>query len=92
MFVDVELPIDLPPAIAVPLDAIIDSGRETIAFVDRGEGMFEARPVRTGWRIGGRVEIVDGLREGERVAVSGAFLLDSESRIKRVDVDHGIER
>ncbi len=92
MFVDVELPTGLPPAIAVPLDAIIDSGRETIAFVDRGEGMFEARPVRTGWRIGGRVEIVDGLREGERVAVSGAFLLDSESRIKRVDVDHGIER
>jgi membrane fusion protein, copper/silver efflux system len=92
MLVDVELPIDLAPTIAVPVDAIIDSGRETIAFVDRGEGRFEARPVRTGWRIGGRVEIVDGLREGDWVVVSGAFLLDSESRIKRVDFDNGIER
>jgi len=92
MFVDVELPLDLPPAIAVPVDGIIDSGRETIAFVDRGEGMFEARRVRTGWRIGGRVEIVDGLSEGERVVVSGAFLLDSESRIKRLDFANGIDR
>jgi membrane fusion protein, copper/silver efflux system len=92
MFVAVELPIDLPLAITVPVDAILDSGRETIAFVDRGEGRFEARPIRTGWRIGGRIEIVDGLREGEQVVVSGAFLLDSESRLKRADFDNGIER
>ena len=35
-----------------------------------------------GWRLGDRVEIVRGLREGERIVVSGAFLVDSESRMK----------
>lgn len=80
MFVDVDLPIALPSAIAVPLDAIVDSGRDQMVFVDRG-GTFEARRVRTGWRLGGRVEILEGLREGERVVVSGAFLLDAETRI-----------
>jgi membrane fusion protein, copper/silver efflux system len=92
MFVDVELPLVAPPALAVPQDAIIDSGREQIAFVDRGGGTFEARRVRTGWRLGGRVEILEGLREGERVVVSGAFLLDSETRLPHVAAETGSRR
>jgi Cu(I)/Ag(I) efflux system membrane fusion protein len=82
MFVDVDLPITLPPAIAVPVEAVLDSGREKIVFVERGTGIFEARVVRTGRRFGRRVEIVDGLIPGERIAVSGAFLLKSESRMR----------
>jgi hypothetical protein len=54
MFVDVDLPITLPPAIAVPVEAVLDSGREKIVFVERGTGVFEARVVRTGWRFGRR--------------------------------------
>jgi membrane fusion protein, copper/silver efflux system len=82
MFVDVDVPITLPPAIAVPVEAVRDSGLEKIVFVEHGTGDFEARLVRTGWRFGGRVEIVDGLVPGERIVVSGVFLLDSESRLQ----------
>jgi membrane fusion protein, copper/silver efflux system len=82
MFVDVEVPVTLPPALAIPSAAVLDSGREKTVFVDRGEGTFERRPVETGWRAGGFVEIVAGLAAGERVAVSGNFLLDSESRMR----------
>lgn len=82
MFVDVELPITLPPAIAVPVDAVLDSGLSKTVFVARGEGVFEPRQVETGWRFGDRVEIVKGLEPGERIVVSGTFLLDSESRMK----------
>jgi Cu(I)/Ag(I) efflux system membrane fusion protein len=83
MFVDVVVPITLPPAIAVPVDAVVASGREKIVFVERGAGVFESRRVQTGWRFGERVEVVKGLAAGERIAVSGAFLLDSESRMRR---------
>lgn len=82
MFVDVELPITLPPAVTVPVDAILDSGRNKTIFVDRGEGYFEPRKVEAGWRMGDRVEITEGLKPGERIVVSGTFLIDSESRMK----------
>lgn len=82
MFVDVQVPITLPPAITVSTDAVLDSGVKKTVFVDRGEGIFEPRSVETGWRLGDRIEIVEGLKPGERVVVSGTFLFDSESRMK----------
>lgn len=83
MFVDVELPLALPPAVTVPAEAVVDAGLRKTVFVDRGDGMFEPRAVETGWRFGDRIEIRRGLDAGERIVVSGNFLLDSESRMKR---------
>jgi len=82
MFVDVEFPINMPPTVNVPVDAIMDSGLKETVFVDRGNGYFEPRRVKTGWRLGDRVEIIEGLEAGERIVVSGNFLIDSESRMK----------
>jgi len=82
MFVDVEIPITLPPAMAVPVDAVLDSGLRKTVFVDRGKGFFEPREVETGWRFANRVEIIKGLTPGERIVTSGTFLIDSESRLE----------
>ncbi|MEW6660499.1 MAG: efflux RND transporter periplasmic adaptor subunit [Thermodesulfobacteriota bacterium] len=82
MFVDVEFPINMPPTVNVPVDAIMDSGLKKTVFVDRDQGFFEPRRVKTGWRLGERTEIIEGLAPGERIVVSGNFLIDSESRMK----------
>ncbi|MCX5852468.1 MAG: efflux RND transporter periplasmic adaptor subunit [Deltaproteobacteria bacterium] len=82
MFVDVEFPVQLPAAITVPVDAVICSGLRNTVFVDRGNGFFEPRQVETGWRLDSQMEITRGLMEGERIVVSGTFLIDSESRMK----------
>jgi len=82
MFADLELPIDLGPAVVVPSDAVIDSGRRRTVFVEVSHGDFEPRAVETGWRFGNQVEITSGLVPGERVVTAGNFLLDSESRMK----------
>jgi YHS domain-containing protein len=82
MFVDVELPVKLPASINVPADAILDSGLQKTIFVELGNGFFEPREVETGWRIGNRVEIVKGLKPGERIIISGNFLIDSESKLE----------
>jgi membrane fusion protein, copper/silver efflux system len=82
MFVDVEIPVQLPEAITVSADAILDSGIRKTVFVDRGNGFFEPRTVETGWRMGNRVEIVRGLKPGERIVISGNFLIDSESKLE----------
>jgi Cu(I)/Ag(I) efflux system membrane fusion protein len=66
----------------VPTDAVLDTGLKKTVFVDRGGGFFEPRVVETGWRLGNRVEITSGLAPGERIVVSGTFLLDSESRLE----------
>jgi len=79
---DVELPIELPPTLVVPADAIVDSGLRKTVFVDRGGGYLEPRQVETGWRMADQVEITGGLVAGERIVVSGTFLIDSESRMR----------
>lgn len=86
MFVDVEIPLTLPPSLHVPADAVIDSGTRKVVYVDIGNSTFEPRRVETGWRLGRQVEITAGLTSGEKVIVSGNFLVDSESRMKTAAV------
>ena len=82
MLVDVELPVRLPPAVTVPLDAVVDSGARARVYVEHVEGILEPREVETGWRSGERVEILRGVEPGERVVAAATFLVDSESRLK----------
>lgn len=82
MFVDIEVPARMPPAVTVPAEAVLDTGTRKTVFVERGEGRFEPRAIKTGWEIGGRVEVTRGLSEGEKIVVSGNFLVDSESRMQ----------
>ena len=66
----------------VPLEALIRTGRNERVIVALGDGRFEARTVSAGIESGDWVEIVNGLKEGEEVVVSGQFLIDSEASIK----------
>jgi YHS domain-containing protein len=82
MFVDVQFSIQMPSAITVPSDAVIDSGLHKTVFVAGGNGVFEPRTIETGWRNGDRIQVVRGLSPGERIVIAGTFLLDSESRMR----------
>jgi Cu(I)/Ag(I) efflux system membrane fusion protein len=67
--------------ITVPRDAIVDTGLQQHVFVAVGD-RFEPRPVAVGIQLADRVEIREGLEEGERIVAAGVFLLDSESRLR----------
>lgn len=82
MFADVAMQIGGGRRLTVPAEAVLDSGVSKTIFLDRGNGTFEPRQVETGQRIGDRVEIVKGLKPGERIVLSAAFLLNSESQMK----------
>jgi hypothetical protein len=82
MYVNVSLRIDAGERLAVPEEAVFDTGTRRIVFVDKGEGLFEPRDVTVGVKAEGFVEIIDGGAEGEHVVTSGNFLIDSESRLK----------
>jgi cobalt-zinc-cadmium efflux system membrane fusion protein len=64
--------------IALPIETVIEMQGEQVVFVAPGEGLFEKRPVQTGRRQNGLIEITGGLRPGERVVTRGAFFIKSE--------------
>ncbi len=84
MFTNVEVKIDLGRKLAIPDDAVIDTGTRQIVYVDKGEGYFEPREVMLGMRAGGFREVLMGLKAGEKVASSATFLIDSEAQLKGV--------
>lgn len=65
----------------VPSTAVVDTGERRVVFVEVGDGRYEPRPVTIGQTSRDRIQLLDGVREGEAVVVSGTFLLDSESQI-----------
>ncbi len=70
-------------ALAIPGDAVLNSGKGQTVFVAGGEGRFEPRAVRTGLSDEqGYVQILSGLSEGESVVTSSQFMLDSESKLR----------
>jgi Cu(I)/Ag(I) efflux system membrane fusion protein len=86
MWVTVDISLGGGRKLTVPAEAVLDAGTKKTVFVDRGNGYFEPRAVETGTTFsdasGGRVEIVKGLKAGERIVTSGTFLLNSESQMK----------
>ena len=68
--------------ITVPTEAVLHSSDGTHVIIALGNGKFQSRKVQTGANTGGRAEIVSGLKEGEDVAVSSQFLIDSESSLQ----------
>lgn len=84
MFTNVEIKINIGNKLAIPEDAIIDTGTRQIVYVDRGEGYFEPREVMLGLKAEGLREVIMGLKAGEKVASSATFLIDSEAKLKNV--------
>lgn len=84
MFSDVLIKTRLGPKLVVPESAVINTGKRKLVYVDKGEGLFEPREVETGASGDGMVQILSGLKQGEKVASSAAFLIDSEARLKGV--------
>jgi Cu(I)/Ag(I) efflux system membrane fusion protein len=82
MFGDVMLLGASHQGLRVPPDAVIDSGTEKLVFVALGEGKFQPRRVKLGDSDRSYVEVLSGLRLGERVVTRANFLIDSESRLR----------
>lgn len=69
--------------LTLPVDAVIRSGKGALVWVQINKGKFEPRMVKTGIEGFERVEITDGLKQGDTVVVTGAYLLNSEYILKK---------
>jgi len=84
MYATVRIAEPLGDVLAVPDEAVIDTGVRRVVFVEIAAGRFQPREVSLGRKGGDAYEVLAGLSPGERVAVSAQFLLDSESRLRGV--------
>ncbi len=84
MFANIEIEIDLGERLAIPREAILETGRRQVVYVEVSNGFFQPRQVRLGSRGDGWVEVLEGVKPGERVASRAVFLIDSEAKLKGV--------
>jgi Cu(I)/Ag(I) efflux system membrane fusion protein len=82
MFVNAIIKVPLGSAIVVPVTAVIDTGKRQVVWVETSAGMFEPRDVQVGQQSDDKIQILSGLTQGDKVAVSGGYLIDSESQLK----------
>ena len=80
-YADVVFEVNSSQKLAVPTESLLNSENGRYVILSKGEGRFEPRSVKTGLVVGRHTEIIEGLKIGEDIVVSGQFLLDSESAL-----------
>jgi Cu(I)/Ag(I) efflux system membrane fusion protein len=82
MFANVEMELNMGERLAIPETAILDTGTRQVVYTDLGDGNFSPRQIKAGDRANGMVEVLNGLKAGEKVASSAVFLIDSEAKLR----------
>lgn len=84
-YAEADIVADLGEALVVPRSAVLRDGRRSIVYVENAQGRYEQRPVRVGASGDEGVEILEGLRDGERVVTEGNLMIDAEAQLR-----HGV--
>jgi Cu(I)/Ag(I) efflux system membrane fusion protein len=82
MYAEVKLQVKLGQRLAIPEQAVLFAGDHRVVFVDLGEGRLKPTTITTGVRTQEYIEVLEGLRPGDKVVTSGNFLIAAESRLK----------
>ncbi len=73
--------LDPQEILAVPATGVLDSGLRKIVYVEKGPGEFAPSEIVVGPRAGDYYPVLSGLRPGQRIAVRGNFLIDSQFQV-----------
>jgi membrane fusion protein, copper/silver efflux system len=79
---EAEIAANIGEALVIPRSAVLRDGRRSVVYVERSPGAYEQRSVKTG-RVGDEgIEILNGLKEGERVVAQGNLMIDAEAQLR----------
>jgi len=84
MFATVSFGGSTTPALLVPSEALIRTGKRTLVMLALANGRYQPAEVQTGREAGDDTEILAGLSEGEKIVASGQFLIDSEASLSGI--------
>jgi Cu(I)/Ag(I) efflux system membrane fusion protein len=82
MYAHIHLVAELETRLLVPESAVLYAGQSRVVFLDLGGGKLAPRKIKTGHRNNEWIEVLDGLKAGDKVVTSGNFLIAAESKLK----------
>lgn len=83
LYADGRILAETPEVLAIPRSAVLSPGAQPMVYVDVANGNYEPRKITLG-RVGDEfVEVLDGLKEGEKVVTNGNLLIDAETQISQ---------
>lgn len=88
MYVKAQIQLPLADVMVIPISAVLTTGKRTVVWVEVQENMFEPREVVLGAQTEEYYEVLSGLQGGEKIVVTGGFLLDSESQLQQAAKPH----
>ncbi len=88
LYVKAQIMIPITDALVVPASAVLTTGKRTLVWIEVQENMFEPREVVVGAQTAAYYEVLGGLQGGEKIVVTGGFLLDSESQLQQALRQH----
>ena len=81
-YAEAEILADLGTRLVVPRSAVLQDGRRSVVYVENAAGQYEQRAVKTG-RVGDEgMEVLDNLKEGDRVVTQGNLMIDAEAQLR----------
>ncbi|MES2223108.1 MAG: FixH family protein [Acidobacteriota bacterium] len=83
MYVNVAITVPLGRHLVIPSSAVLQTGSQAIAFINRGNGNLEPRTIEIGPQLEDSVIVLNGLKAGELVVSSANFLVDSEAQLQQ---------
>jgi Cu(I)/Ag(I) efflux system membrane fusion protein len=83
LYADGLVRLDLPDVLTIPRAAVIETGREAVAYVDQGGGAYSRRLLKLGRRGDVQVEVTSGVNAGDKVVVNGNLLIDGQAEMNR---------
>jgi Cu(I)/Ag(I) efflux system membrane fusion protein len=83
MFVTAHWQVPIVRALVVPISAVLFTGKRTLVWVEVSENTFEPREISVGTSAQGYYVVLNGLKEGDVIAATGGYLLDSESTLQQ---------
>jgi membrane fusion protein, copper/silver efflux system len=81
-YAEAEIAANFGEALVIPRSAVLRDGRRSVVYVEQSPGAYEQRAVKTG-RVGDEgIEILNGLKEGERIVAQGNLMIDAEAQLR----------
>ena len=83
LYADGAVKVEAPPVLTVPRSSIIQSGPDAVVYIDQDGGAYTQTPVEIGRRGDKFVEILSGLKAGDKVVTNGNLLIDGQAEMNR---------
>ena len=83
LYADGAVKVDAPAILTVPRSAVIQTGPEAVVYIDQEGGAYAQTPVKIGRRGDTLVEIISGLKAGDKVVTNGNLLIDGQAEMNR---------